>query len=324
MRKKIILVNVPRTPSSSQVYMESFCEAWTAKGGTTIEPSRWKKYRLLRHLMKLMALFRFSMRKNNQAYVICSRGRHLLQSSLPYSFRGEIIPMLWDCWPDTWNTLERDLRLLKCRICFVTASDVVKTLSQHMPQVQFVHIPEGVDTADYQPGPPLADRTIDVYEMGQKHKYFHKKLMDGHLGEHCNFVYNLQNTEKGLLSVFNSWTTFTSKVADSKVIINFPLCMRNPREDGEIDTLTIRYWEAMLSRCVIVGHCPQELIDMIGYNPVIEADFVNPCSQIENILSHIADYQPMVNKNREVAMQHAPWSLRMNTIFQLLQTTPQT
>ena len=146
MNKEILLVNVPRTPSSKQVYMESFCEAWMAHGGNHIEPSKWQKYRLLRHLMKFLALLRFSCRKKNRAYVVCSRGAHLLKSSLPYAFSGEIIPMLWDCWPATWNKLERDLRLLKCRICFVTASDVVKALSQRLPEVQFVHIPEGVDT----------------------------------------------------------------------------------------------------------------------------------------------------------------------------------
>lgn len=319
MKKEILLVNVPRTPSSNQVYMESFCEAWMAHGGDSIAPSKWQKYRLLRHLMKVLALLRFSCRKKNRTYVVCSRGAHLLKSSLPYAFKGEIIPMLWDCWPATWNKLERDLRLLKCRICFVTASDVVKALSQRLPEVQFVHIPEGVDTADYQEGKPLTERSIDVYEMGQKHKYFHKKLMDGRLEDHCHFVYNPNNPENGPLRVFNNWETFTSKVADSKIIISFPLSMRNPRMDGDVDTLTIRYWEAMLSRCVIVGHCPQELIDMIGYNPVIEADFVNPCSQIADILNHIGDYQSQVNHNREVALHHASWSLRMDTIFRHLQ-----
>ena len=35
-------------------------------------------------------------------------------------------------------------------------------------------------------------------------------------------------------------------------------------------TLTQRYWECMFSRMVMVGHAPQEFIDFIGYNPVIE------------------------------------------------------
>lgn len=35
-------------------------------------------------------------------------------------------------------------------------------------------------------------------------------------------------------------------------------------------TLTQRYCECMFSRMVMEGHAPQELIDFIGYNPVIE------------------------------------------------------
>ena len=45
-----------------------------------------------------------------------------------------------------------------------------------------------------------------------------------------------------------------------------------PELAGDIETLTQRYWECMLSRIVMLGHAPQELIDLIGYNPVIEID----------------------------------------------------
>ena len=46
--------------------------------------------------------------------------------------------------------------------------------------------------------------------------------------------------------------------------------MTQPEVAGDIETLTQRYWECMFSRMVMVGHAPQELIDFIGYNPVIE------------------------------------------------------
>lgn len=223
--------------------------------------------------------------------------------------------MLWDCWPSTWDRLERDLKLTRCRLCFVTASDVVREMSKRLPDVHFVHIPEGLDVNDYTEGKRLADRQIDVYELGAQHKYFHKKLLDGGLSEQCKWVYSTRGQKKGLACVYDKWETFTSQVADTKIIISFPMCMRNPKENGCVATLTMRYWEAMLSRCVIVGHCPQELMDMIGYNPVVEADFVDPCGQIEHILSHISDYQSMVDRNRSVACLFAPWRARMDLIF---------
>lgn len=319
MQTNIFIVNHPRSPQDKQVYMQSFCEAWMAQGGKAVEQSQWMRHRLVRHLFKMLALSPLPLRRKGKTFLVCSRGGHLLKSSLPYLFQGDIIPMLWDCWPSAWKRLERDLRLLHCKLCFITASDVGKEFARRLPGVKFVHIPEGVDITDYQAGKPLAERGIDVYELGQKHKYFHKKLMDGRLEDCCKFIYNPQNPDKGALMMFEDWSTFTQKVADSKIVISFPLCMRNTREDGGIDTLTMRFWEGMLSRCIIVGHCPQELMDLIGYNPVIEADFVDPCSQIRHILNHLEDYQELVNRNRAVALEHAPWEKRMPLIFQTIE-----
>lgn len=320
MEHPVYIVNIPRNPADTQVYIQSFCQAWIANGGAAVEQSKWRKHRLVRHLMKMLAFMHMGKRKKNRAYIVCSRGGHLLKSSLPYLFQGEIIPMLWDSWPATWDKLERDLKLMRCRLCFVTASDVVKEMSSRLPHITFIHIPEGVDITDYQAGKELHERSIDVYEMGQKHNYFHKKLMDGQLEEQCHFVYNPATPAKGPLQVFGDWRTFTSKVADSKIIISFPLSMRNPKKDGNVDTLTMRYWEGMLSRCIIVGHCPQELIDMIGYNPVVEADFVDPCAQILHVLQHLDDYQPLVDRNRAVALEHAPWAKRMPLVTQAIQS----
>ena len=314
MRKSVYIVNHPRNPADKQVYMQSFCEAWIASGGEAVSPSRWTNHRLVRHLLKALALLRKKRGEKQCAYLICSRGGHLLKSSLPYLFKGEIIPMLWDCWPATWDILERDLRLMQCRLCFVTASDVVKEMQRRLPNVQFIHVPEGVDINDYTEGQPLKDRSIDVYELGQKHFYYHKKLMDGKLEERTTFVYNSANPTKGPSLVYEDWHTFTTKLADSKIVISFPLCMRNPKKDGNVDTLTMRFWEGMLSRCIIVGHCPQELMNMIGYNPVIEADFVDPCGQLEDILLHLNDYQQLVERNRATALQYAPWAQRMEAI----------
>ena len=316
MGKTLSLVNVPRMSTDKQVYMQSFCEAWIAQGGCYVERKGWFNSQIVRDILKMMAVMRFPAKKGNKAFLVCSRGGHLLKAAVPYMFQGEIIPMLWDCWPFTWNQLERDLKLIKCRLCFVTASDVVREFSRRLPHVHFVHVPEGVDVDDYTEGKNLRERNIDVYELGAKNEYFHKKLLDGGLGSKCHrWVYSSHKPKKGLDCVYEKWETFTSVLADTKIVISFPRCMRNPEKYGSVATLTMRYWEAMLSRCIIVGHCPQELIEIIGYNPVVEADFVDPCKQIEYILSHAEEYQSLVDKNFSVARQYAAWNVRMDIIF---------
>lgn len=303
------LINIRRTATDRQVYMQSFCEAWIAAGGDYISPSRWARRRWAVNAMKLLALSGLCHLGGSETFLVCARGGHLLRSALPYAFKGHIVPMLWDCWPDTWDKLARDLRLLRCRVCYVTSTDVANQLARRLPQIQFKYIHEGVSTDDYHAGDILTNRKIDVYELGDKHNYYHKRLIDNPRHERWNFVYNAERKQKGLQLTFDSWTDFTRQVADSKIVVSFPKSMRDPRRNGLVSTLTIRYWEAMLSRCIIVGHCPQELIDIIGYNPVIEADFTDAAGQIDHILQHIDDYQPAVDRNRSTALKYAPWQL---------------
>ena len=306
---KMKLINISRTATDHQVYMQSFCEAWIAGGGDYITPSRWAHSRWAVRAMKLLAICRLCRPVGSETYLVCARGGHLLRAAMPYAFKGNIVPMLWDCWPDTWKTLERDLRLLRCQVCHVTSTDVAKQLAKRLPQIKFIYIHEGVATNDYHAGAELSQRSIDVYELGDKHNYYHKRLIDSPHHEQWNFVYNADRKQKGMQLTFDSFSEFTQNIADSKIVVSFPKSMRDPRRNGIVSTLTIRYWEAMLSRCIIVGHCPQELIDIIGYNPVIEADFVNAAGQIDHILKHLDHYQPMVDYNRKMALKYASWQL---------------
>ena len=310
MKKTIYIVNTPRQIADRQVYIQSFCEAWINSGGKWVNKGKWIKNRFLTFFFKLLAYCHFSLGKKERVYVVPSRGGHLLKSAVPYCFHGEIVPMLWDCWPSTHDTLVRHLKLLNCRTCFVTSSDVAKLLTGKMPKVKFVHLPEGVDVDDYQEGCLLRDRNIDVFEMGRQHLYYHRRLLEGNTNNVFSHIYN--RSKKSIL--FDNFKELTYQMACAKIVICFPRSMTNPLNDCNISTLTIRYWEAMLSRSILLGHCPQELIGLIGYNPVIEADFVDPCAQIKSILMHIDDYQKLVDHNREVALRYAPWSIRINDL----------
>jgi hypothetical protein len=99
-----------------------------------------------------------------------------------------------------------------------------------------------------------------------------------------------------------------------KVMVCFPQCDTNPFRGGNVETLTQRYWEAMLSGCLMIGRAPQELIDFIGYNPVINVNWQNPKEQLKNILDNIFEYQEMVDKNYDCALQYSPWEKRIEVI----------
>ena len=71
---------------------------------------------------------------------------------------------------------------------------------------------------------------------------------------------------------------------------------------------------------LMVGHAPRELVDLIGYNPVIELDKANPNVQIQDILTHIDDYQELVDKNRETALRLGCWDKRMQNVMAWLRS----
>ena len=67
---------------------------------------------------------------------------------------------------------------------------------------------------------------------------------------------------------------------------------------------------------VMVGHAPQELIDFIGYNPVIElSDKISQEELIADVIEHIEDYQYLVDKNRETAERLGSWNVRMKWLM---------
>lgn len=77
----------------------------------------------------------------------------------------------------------------------------------------------------------------------------------------------------------------------------------------------------MLSRIVIVGRAPKELVDLIGYNPVIEIQREQQTEKIVEILSHIEDFQCHVDKNRETALKTGDWNPRAKMIKEWLKQT---
>jgi arginyl-tRNA synthetase len=87
---------------------------------------------------------------------------------------------------------------------------------------------------------------------------------------------------------------------------------------GNVETLTQRYWECMLTKTIILGHAPQELIEFAGYNPVIEIEWNDVGQQIDQILLNIESYQELVDKNFEFARKFASWDIRATKMIELL------
>ena len=217
----------------------------------------------------------------------------------------EVIPFFWDCWPDNYDETADWLRRYEVRTAMFTSSQTAEVMQRRFPDINILYVPEGIDVKEYGGGLSLKQRENPLYEIGQGRRCFLKT----HYPEDYERISILP--ANGLLPDKES---FIRALCEAKVTVTFPRCDMMPEETGGIETLTQRYWEAMLTRSVIVGRAPKELIELIGYNPVIDMDKTHPIGQIENILAHIEEYQPMVDKNRETALKMGDWNVRMTWV----------
>jgi hypothetical protein len=169
--------------------------------------------------------------------------------------------------------------------------------------------PEAVDASNYKKGKLLKERCINLLEFGRSNERVLGKLsIDNHVCTYVNGKFIYSNEE------------LYEAMGDARITVCLPKSMTHPDIAQGIETLTQRYWEAMLSPMVIIGHAPKELIDICGYNPVLELP--NDKEQINtfilNIISNIEDYQELVDRNRQTALEKGLWSIRMKDVVKWL------
>lgn len=226
----------------------------------------------------------------------------------PWCYFFEIVPVVWDCWPKYWPFLLRFVRKMKTRTIFVTSSQVVQYLKENVPGIDAVWLPEGIDADLYPMGGMLIDRKIDILELGRVMRTVHNAIESHDFKRPIKHLYS-----NGKALLFPDAETLSLGMRDAKIAICYPRCDTHPEMAGNVETLTQRYWEFMLSGALIVGRAPRELVEFCGYNPVVELK-ENPADKVDNILEHIEDYQGLVDRNRLFAEEHASWDARMPLI----------
>jgi hypothetical protein len=77
----------------------------------------------------------------------------------------------------------------------------------------------------------------------------------------------------------------------------------------------------MASKCIILGHGPQELTDLFGYNPVIEVQDGHESEQIESLLSNPDLTHDLVESNYRRLMEIGTWRNRIEQVLATLLET---
>lgn len=282
-------------------------EAWVKSGGQTAKthyPTR------MLHGMAYKYELPSLLENEKEARLRFVEPVSLSFDTFPDYARYEIIPMVWDCWPMYFEKTCQWFIKHNVRTAIFTSSQTADRMKERFPEMNILAITEGIDTSKYNEGKPLKERSIDLLEFGRRNK----KVFDVNLPSNYKHLYS-KNGEH----LFKTEQDLVDGLADSKITVCYPRCDTQPEKAGDIETLTQRYWEAMLSRIVIVGRAPKELTDLIGYNPVLNLGKDNCKEQVTGILANIQEYQELVNKNRETALIMGDWKNRIDIIVRWLE-----
>jgi len=228
------------------------------------------------------------------------------------SFHNKSI-YLFDAWPKDYNKIQEFCRDYKINFLFVTSSKSAMSLRKLLPEIRIYWLPEGIAPQFYQ-NEDYIDKTIDVLALGRKYDVYHHLIAEGLAEKGYTYLYE---QKKGQL-VFPTREEFIQGLARTKISICVPSSITHPERSGNVETMTIRYLQSMVSKCLVLGHAPSEMIELFGYNPVIEIDMENPVEQLDSILKNYSDYIPLIEKNYQTVLEHHTWQDRWNQIKEYL------
>lgn len=281
-------------------------QAWVQSGGKTLgKYYKWRKLRPMLHVLE------FLVPKSRKKAVLCfAEPASLDIDTFPWWGHFEIVPVLWDCWPKLWDYTEGWFKKHGVRSAVFTSSQTADEFRRRLPGVNILTITEGIETHLFHGEKPLTSRSIDFLQFGR----VTRKYGSLNFGEGINAM-----CSRGEKTILHTRKDLSDALADSKIVLCVPRCDMQPEIAGGVETLTQRYWECMLSGVIILGRAPKELIDLIGYDPVIHLDEEHIIEQVQNIIANVSDYQELVIRNKSVALDLSDWKLRILSIREWLE-----
>lgn len=288
-------------------FKQPLYEEWVKAGGKGIDGRQGKgRIRSALYHIDLPTIY-----KGKEVRLCFVEGVSIRFDTFPDHLFHEVIPVIWDCWPKHIRLVATWFRRHGVKTAIFTSSQIADRMRVLFPQMNILTITEGIETWLYTGGGTLEVREYDYLEFGRCCRVISSNKLSKNirvLSSRYHWIQSLQTREQLIRAQESSKVTIALTRHDTQ-----------PKETEGIDTLTQRYWECMLSRTLMVGRAPKELIGLIGYDPVVPIYWKNPIEQIEEIIQHIGDYQQLVDRNREAALKYGDWSLRAQDIRQWLE-----
>lgn len=246
---------------------------------------------------------------------------YAVYKSFPYFTlsRGKRCLWMYDAWPSKWGAIARFIRRYGVALLMCSSRQATHHLqSLAISGCRVEWVPEAVTVANYRTK-PHADRRIDILQLGRKWNWYHEIIKP--FCDQMRITYKYEKMEGEL--IFKTRSDFICGLSDSKISICVPASLTHPIRSGGLETMTWRYLQSIASKCLLLGHAPKEMLELFGYNPVVEIDTSDPTGQINDILQHYDRYMPLIDKNYSHVCQRHQWSNRVCDVVRFLreQTT---
>lgn len=280
-------------------------------GLTAIENPQGQVMGRLARLASRLRLIR-NIRRSSDGPIFVAMMGYSEGRTLPFSYWAELVPYVFDCWPNEYGRWTAFFKRHRVRLAFFSARQSAEYFRREIPAMRSVWLPEAVDPGEYLPSRRLADRDVDVVELGRKHDLFHSVVVAG-LAE-SGTVHRFERFPKE--KIYPTRRALVDGLASSRISVCFPRSMTHPRYTGGVETVTHRYFESIASGCIILGHCPDELLNLFGYNPVVEVEWGDEVAQVERILASVHSYQDQVDANYRRLLEVGTWRHRARAVIQ--------
>jgi len=216
---------------------------------------------------------------------------------------------LFDAWPQNHEKIRQFSDACELDHLFISSSQGAAALGLLVKSAKCHWVPEGITPGDYylafQP-----ERDIDVLQLGRRYDKYHLMIAPELEKRGKKYLYEKQ---PGTV-VFPTRLDYVEGLMRTKISICAPMSVTNPDRAGGIETMTVRYLQSMLSRCLIVGHAPAEMIQLFGYNPLIEIDYSDPAGQLLGLLDRMKDHEELIEKNYRAVRANHTWNSRWQQI----------
>lgn len=247
--------------------------------------------------------------RRNTLYFATLSGIEYIKIFQHYSFQAGLKAIYqFDSWTHDNAVNENAFRSFGINIAFVSirgAAEYFDTLG--IPGFRAHWIPEAVNCDRYR-WLDYGDKHVDFLQYGRRWDWLHERLLPFCRSRSLRYQYpQVMDHDK---SQFMSREALLDALAETRIAICVPKTITHPGTH-DLPALTTRYFECMASKCLILGHAPEDLIALFGYNPVVEVDRSDPDGQLAYLWEHYREYLPLIEKNYRTTKEKHQWKNRI-------------